>query len=174
MDTDASRLDLVFLQMQKMLFRSVLRIVRDAPVAEELTQEVYLRARKAVETTVPTHMEAFLWRTARNLAFDHIRQNKVRSAFEPADFPGEATMNIADGKPSAEEQVIQKDDLRVFGEALSKLPPRTQQAWLLSRVEGWPYPKIAAHLGVSPNTVFNDIKMVMGLLFDLRARLDRQ
>ena len=37
---------------------------------------------------------------------------------------------------------------------------------VLSRIQGWPYPKIAAHLGVSPNTVYNDIRLAMAYCLD--------
>ena len=173
MENDAARLDAIFLEMRTSLFRNVLRIVRDVPTAEELTQEAYLRTRKAIGSSEPQRLEAFLWQTTRNLALDHLRRSRVRSAVAQADIGGDELEDIPDQQPSAEERIIQKDDLRVLKAALEKLSPRARQVWLLSRVEGWPYPKIAAHLGVSPNTVFNDVKMVMGMLLDLRRRLGR-
>lgn len=169
MDRDIERLDRAFPAIRARLIQSIMRIVRDATVAEELTQDAYLRARKAVETAQPRHMEAFLWRTARNLALDHVRWKKVRAGTEPLD--GDAD-EIADTSPSAEDQAIRREHLRMIGEALQSLPPRAQKVWVLSRIEGWPYPRIAQHLEVSPNTVFNDIKMVMALLHDLRRKLD--
>lgn len=174
MDSDIARLDAAFMVSRASLLRSVVRIVRDTATAEELTQEAYLRARRALATAKPRHMEAFLWQTARNLALDHIRWKKMRAGTEPLEAAGDHTGEIADGSPSAEDRLIQKDHLRIVGNALQKLPPRAQKVWVLSRVEGWPYPRIAAHLGVSPNTVFNDIKMVMALLYDLRKRMDVQ
>ncbi len=169
---DIARLDAIFPTMRSSLLTAVLRIVRDAAVAEELTHDAYLRARKAMEASSPRHIEAFLWQTARNLALDHVRWKKVRSGTEPLETTLAGEQPYADPQPSAEDHAIQKDHLRVVAEALQKLPPRAQQVWILSRVEGWPYPRIAAHLGVSPNTVFNDIKMVMALLVELRRKMD--
>ena len=174
MDSDIARLDAAFPAMRSSLFQAVLRIVRDPATAEELTQEAYVRARRAVETAKPQRMEAFLWQTARNLAFDYIRWKKVRAGTETLDAVESQGSEVADTAPSAEEQAIQKDNLRIVGEVLQKLPPRAQKVWVLIRVEGLPYPRIAAHLGVSPNTVFNDIKMVMALLYDLRTKMDAQ
>lgn len=174
MDRDIVRLDAIFPTMRSSLLQYVQRIVRDAAVAEELTHDAYLRARKGLETSAPRHLEAFLWQTARNLALDHIRWKKVRSGTEPLQTTEAGEQPYADPNPSAEDHAIQKDHLRVVGEALQTLPQRAQKVWVLSRVEGWPYPRIATHLGVSPNTVFNDIKMVMALLVDLRRKMDAE
>jgi RNA polymerase sigma factor (sigma-70 family) len=170
MDSLIARLDLAFPGMRPNLYKAVLRIVQDRAVAEELTQEAYLRARNTVEHEAPNNIEALLWQIARNLAFDHLRWKKVRSGTSALEALRDNDARLADRKPSVEEQVIYKDELRVFTEALRKLPLRSQKAWVLSRVEGWPYPRIAEHLGVSPNTVFNDIKLAMGTLHDLRRK----
>lgn len=174
MNRDIARLDAIFPEMRAALLQSVLRVVRDAAVAEELTHDAYLRARKALQTSTPRHLEAFLWQTARNLALDHVRWKKVRGGTASFDDVVGVEQVFADPQPSAEDRAIQKDNLRMVGDALQKLPPRAQKVWILSRVEGWPYPRIAAHLGVSPNTVFNDIKMVMALLVDLRRKMDAE
>ncbi|WP_027488439.1 RNA polymerase sigma factor [Allorhizobium undicola] len=173
MDNSARQLDLVFLENQKGLNRLMRRIVQDASIAEELTQEAYLRARKALESNTPERLEPFLWRTARNLALDHLRRHKLRSALEKPGVLPEVALNAADSQPSVEERAIHRDDLRAVREALEKLPPRAREIWVLSRLEGWSYPRIAEHLGMSPNTVFNDIKMTMGYLVELRRRLER-
>ena len=171
---DIERLDAIFPAMRASLLQSVQRIVRDTATAEELTHDAYLRARKAMETSSPRHLEAFLWQTARNLALDHVRWKKVRRGTEALDDAASGDQVYRDPQPSAEDHAIQKDHLRVVGDALQKLPPRAQKVWILSRVEGWPYPRIATHLGVSPNTVFNDIKMVMALLVELRRKMDSE
>lgn len=174
MDSDIARLDAVFPIMRSSLLQAVMRIVSDMAVAEELTHDAYLRARKAMETSAPRNVEAFLWQTARNLALDHIRWKKVRSGTTPLDATASDDRIYTDQQPSAEETVIHRQHLRVVGEAMQALPVRAQKVWVLSRVEGWSYPRIAAHLGVSPNTVFNDIKMVMALLVDLRRKMDSE
>lgn len=171
-ESHVARLDLAFPALRSSLFKAVLRIVQDRAVAEELTQEAYLRARSTIERDAPQRIEAFLWQIARNLAFDHLRWKKVRAGTQALDGMDANDSHLADHKPSAEETILYRDELRVVADALRKLPLRAQKAWVLNRVEGWPYPRIAQHLGVSPNTVFNDIKMVMGVLYDLRRRMN--
>jgi RNA polymerase sigma factor (sigma-70 family) len=174
MDDQAADVNDAFLRARNSLLWSVFRIVRDKQIAEELTQESYLRARKAASAGALVNAEAFLQQTARNLALDYLRQRKVRSNHEAREISGEAMDLVADDQPSAEEQVIHLDRLRAYQAALDKLPKRAQQVWVLSRVEGWSYPQIAEHLDVSPNTVFNDMKHAMAHLNEFRKRLDKE
>ncbi len=173
MDDVAKRLDPAFLKSRPSLYLRILTIVRDRSVAEELTQEVYVRAHKAFQTNAPERIEPFLWTTARNLAFDHLRRKKVRSnTVRESDMEGELG-EIEDKTVSVEERLIQQERIHLLREALGRLPSRVQKVWYLSRVEGWPYPRIAKHLEISPNTVFNDIKIAMAALYNLRKTLDR-
>lgn len=167
------RLDAVYLSLRGRLARSIAAIIRDQAAADDLTQEVYLRARKALETTSPDNLDAFLWQIGRNLALDHLRSRKTASRRLASDLPAEMLESIPDIGPSAEQQLNAKDDLRLIMQHLEKLPSRAREVWLLSRLEGWSYPKIAEHLNVSPNTVFNDMKMVMGMFVDLKRRMQR-
>ena len=173
MTGNTQRLDEAFLGMRQSLYRAILRIVRDAAEAEELTHDAYLRARRALGQGTPGNIEAFLWQTARNLALDHLRRRKVRALHEEREFQATDTMVVADPQPSIEDQAIQRDLVKAFNRALLALPPRARSAWCLSRLEGLAYPEIARRLGVSPNTVFNDMKMAMAVLMEIREKMER-
>jgi RNA polymerase sigma factor (sigma-70 family) len=173
MTGDTQRLDDAFLGMRPSLYRVILRIVRDSAEAEELTHDAYLRARRALDHGTPGNFEAFLWQTARNLALDHLRRRKVRSLHEERDFEAADVDVVADPQPSIEDHAIQRDMVKTINRALLTLPPRARSAWCLSRLEGLAYPEIAKRLGVSPNTVFNDMKMAMAVLLEIREGMDR-
>ena len=51
--------------------------------------------------------------------------------------------------PSVESRLIHRDDLRTLAEALSELPPRTQLAFNLHRVQGRPLREVAERLDIS-------------------------
>ncbi|ABD87535.1 RNA polymerase sigma factor [Rhodopseudomonas palustris] len=164
----------VFLHHRKSLMWSAMRIVRDAQAAEDVAHETYLRARKAIEAGPIDHIEAFLHQTARNLAIDHLRRKKLRGSFERNDHPDTTVMNVPANVPSPEDALIQRERLKLLDQALAQLPKRAQSVWILSRVRKWPYPRIAEHLGVSQNTVFNDLKLAVGHCHDALARIDRR
>lgn len=163
----------IFLNNRKSIMWSVMRIVRDPQTAEDVAQETYVRARKALESGPIEHAEAFLYQTARNLALNHKRRQNMRNRVEGDDVPEADVANIASPAPSQEADLIHRERLQRLNEAVAKLPQRVQTVWLLSRIEKWPYPKIADHLGVSPNTVFNDLKLAHAHCLDALAKIDR-
>lgn len=167
------RLDSVYLSLRASLSRRIAAIIGDRVMADDLTQEIYVRARKSLETRTPDNLEAFLWQIGRNLALDHLRRSKTAGRRMASGLDIDQLEDIPDAGPSAEQRLNDRDELRVIIEHMEKLPARAREVWLLSRLEGWPYPKIAQHLDVSPNTVFNDMKLVMGLFVDLKRRMQR-
>lgn len=150
-----------------------MRIVRDHQVAEDLAQETYIRTKAVLDVRPVDHLESYMFQTARNLALDHQRKQKFRGLFEESHYNREIVENIASGAVSADEELIERERQRVFEQVLSTLPQRARKAWALAQIEGWSYQEIADHLNVSRNTVYNDIKMVMGHCRDALARLER-
>ncbi len=163
----------IFLSNRKSIMWSVMRIVRDPQVAEDVAQETYMRASKVAETGTIDHVEAFLFQTARNLAINHKRRQDMRGRVERDDISETDLANIASASPSQEADLIHRQRLQCLREAVARLPQRARTVWVLSRIERWPYPKIAEHLGVSPGTVFNDLKLAHAHCIDALARIDR-
>ncbi len=163
----------VFLNHRKSLIWNVMRIVRDSQAAEDVAQETYIRVRKAVENGPVEHLEAFLYQTARNLAINHKRRHDMRSSIEREDVSDDDIATVALSAPSQESALIHRQRLQYVDEAIAKLPQRARTVWLLSRIEKWSYPKIAEHLGISPNTVFNDLKLAHSHCLQALAKIDR-
>lgn len=162
----------IFLTNRKSLVWSVMRIVRDHQAAEDVAQETYIRASKAIKNGPIEHLEAFLFKTARNLAINHKRHRDMRSGTEREDVSEHDIANVAASVPTPETALIHRQRLQLVDAAVAKLPQRAQTVWLLSRIEKWPYTKIAVHLGVSPSTVFNDLKLAHAHCLDVLAKID--
>ncbi len=165
-------LNAIYLRQRRSLLWSLMRIVRDPQTAEDLVQESYLRVRTAIESRPVEHVEAFLHQTARNLALDHVRRNSRRARFERVDVDERDLANVAADVPSAEDHLIHRERLGRLTETLEGLPARARQVWVLSKIEGWSYPQIAAHLHVSEMTVFSDMKLAMARCMDALGRMD--
>lgn len=162
----------IFMGARPSLMWSVMRIVRDRQVAEDLTQETYIRVSKAMTQAPVEHVEAFLHQTARNLALDHLRRKGTRAWIEATDADPAAVQLVAQDVPSIEDAIIERQRFGRFAKALSGLPKRAQAVMILSRVENWPNRRIAEHLGISERTVFNDLKRAMGHCRDAVARYE--
>lgn len=156
-----------------MLIAAAMRIVKDPQVAEDLAQETYLRTRKAMDAGPIEHLEAFLYLTAKNLALDHRRRRHARGGVVRAGGDHPDIANIPSDTPDPEVALIERERLRRLENAVRRLPERARRVWVLARLEGWTYPQIARHLGISQGTVFNDLKLAMGQCRDAVERLER-
>lgn len=162
----------IYMTQRPLLVWSVLRIVRDRQVAEDVAQETYIRARLAMERGPVEHAEALLHRTARNLALDHLRRKGTRSLVEAEGMGAETVEQVAQDVPSIEDAIIGRQKLGQLARTLSGLPKRAQAVMILSRLENWSNRRIADYLGVSERTVFNDLKMALGHCRDAMTRYE--
>lgn len=149
-----------------------LRRLRNAADAADATQETFLRLLSSSPRQEIENPTAYLFRTAHNIAVDQTRALKRKDAIECPITDEDAIRNIASDEPSPEKQVIDRQQLSQFEAALLDLPERARTVLLLNRKEGWSYPEIARHLGVSPNTVYNDARMAMAHCMQVMARLN--
>lgn len=79
---------------------------------------------------------------------------------------------MAADAPTPEACLMERQRLTALRAALAALPERAREVWRLSYVEGWSYARIAEDLGVSRNTVYNDMKLVMGHCRDVLRRVE--
>src|SRR5437016_4521495 len=82
-------------------------IVPKLDVAEELTQDVFVRLQMSGRSELDSP-RGFLFRTARNLALDHLRR-AGRVPFDALDET--AAAQLADASASPEEQVAAREEL---------------------------------------------------------------
>ncbi|MGH9430486.1 MAG: RNA polymerase sigma factor [Terriglobia bacterium] len=149
-----------------------LRMVRDAALAEDLAQEVFLRVYKARGRYRPdARFTTWLYRIATNLALNAIRDRKGdRELPVESDLDMEpAAARIADKKPTAEQELMGADRERLIREAVENLPENQRVAVILHKYQDVDYRQIAKVLSVSEGAV-------KSLLFrayeNLRRRLE--
>ncbi len=163
----------IYVAQRRSLVWSVMRIVGSRQIAEDLAQESYLKVAKALGERHIEHIQAFLYQTARNLALDHKRSEQSKARVELHMPNDRAVREIPAQSASPEAEIIDRERFRTLEKALASLPERARKVMILSRLEGWSYPRIAAHLGVSQNTVYNDMKLAMAHCLDAVTRHDR-
>lgn len=127
--------------------------LRNAEVAADLTQETFLRFSeysRGHPATVIVHHRSYLYRTAHNLAIDHLR----RESHEETDpVAADVLDGIRDDRPSAEQTIGGQDELDRLRAALLELPERTRQVFALARIEGLTYRAVAVRLEISDSSV---------------------
>jgi len=146
----------VFEALYKPLFRYVRSLTKDRAVARDLTQDVFVRLWDARESLDPNQsLKAYLYRTARNLAYNHHRNSETRSEKED-DIRQDADVQPAAPTPpdAAAEGEWLEERLRTW---IADLPTRQREALVLSRFEGLSHDQIAEVMDISPRTVNNHI-----------------
>jgi RNA polymerase sigma-70 factor (ECF subfamily) len=158
---DLEAFETLFRQHQGDVFRWVMRIVRNAATAEDLTVEAFWRVYRAHARFDPANgnFGGWLRRIATNAAIDHLRRSRAEVPL-PEDLPGIAPMH-----PGEQHEMRQQILC-----ALNKLSPRLRSAVLLALVEEERYEDIAQALGISVNAV--KVRVFRGVRI-LRKELSR-
>ncbi len=124
--------------------------------AEDIAQETFYRmSRYQSEGNTPEQPRALLFQIARNLLIDFHRSGKVQHWDEHVDIQGE---ELVSGAPSHERVISGREDLERLQQIVQSLPPRCQEAFVLSRFQHMKYRDIAERLGISVSMVEKHIK----------------
>ncbi|QRM57695.1 sigma-70 family RNA polymerase sigma factor [Sinorhizobium sp. BG8] len=136
----------IYLTHRRELVDYATAIVGDRSRGEDVVQEAFLRLKTATNERSIDDAAAYLRRIIRNLAIDWIR----RISAERRRFDAEADFeSVVEDRPTQEDVVRHRDELRIVMDALSELPERTRIALEMHRFEGRKLKEIAETLGIS-------------------------
>lgn len=127
------------------IVRRIAFLTGDVHVAEELTQEVFIK----LYQTPPQHENVIAWlnTVAARVAYNYIRDERSHRQKEMDNFQPEAWV-----LSSAEDEVLKKDEERATKEALNQLTARDRTC-LLMKHSGYKYAEIAECLEIEVNAV---------------------
>jgi RNA polymerase sigma-70 factor (ECF subfamily) len=133
------------------VYRLCSRLMRNRDDAADATQEVFLRACRALARFDPERsFRAWLCAIAWNLVRDHARRAKHRRGPPAAEAPVEP----ADHRQrSPFERLAEKERATALEAALDRLRPQARALLLLKETEGLSYEEIAQLFGCSLGTV---------------------
>ena len=146
------------------LLRFALATVRDAAVADDLVQEAFVRTwdrRATLDVAQP--LRAYLYRTVRNLAFNHLRNDQTRERLLD-------DVTVVDSAAVPRARISPQDRLAglELGAELARLirilPPRQREALTLSRIQGLSHDEVAHVMGCAPRTVNNHLVAALAAL----------
>jgi RNA polymerase sigma-70 factor (ECF subfamily) len=160
--SDAQQFEAFMLDYQNMVFSTAMRLVANASEAEDISQEVFLKAYARFDELRDSPTAGGWLRTvATNLSLNHLSRYRSRWSFFSELFRGD---DEADGEevdfaaPDTLERELANADYRALLEqALQKLPPAWRVPLVLYHLEGLRYEEIATKLGVSLGKVKTDI-----------------
>jgi len=134
------------------------RMVRDRALAEDLTQEVFMRVYQARERYQPeARFTTWLYRIATNLALNALRDRRSEKV---ADIPerqqgdeGSPLERVPDERPTVEQRMVESDRQRLIRQAIEGLPGNQRAAVILHKYQEVDYRQIAKVLKVSESAV---------------------
>ena len=155
-DGDANSYALLIERHRKPLIAFLYRIVQNEHVAEELSQEVFLRIYRYRERYEPTaKFSTWLFRIANHTAINWLRDGRYernRESLDAATAPG-APRQFRDRKPGPEELLLASVRAQEIRGAIDQLPQNQKTAVIMHKYRELDYTEIAMLLNCSEAAV---------------------
>jgi RNA polymerase sigma-70 factor, ECF subfamily len=159
---DAAAWEAIVRQYHRRIYNVCYRFAGAAEDAEDLTQEVFIKMYRTLNSYDASKGALITWVTtiARNLLVDHFRRSKhdrLTDSLEtsPAGDPEALTLGeqLPDLGPSPDAGIQTQETQRVVHLALQKLSPELREAVILRDLQELEYREIAQVLRVPEGTV---------------------
>jgi RNA polymerase sigma-70 factor (ECF subfamily) len=168
---DPRAFELLLERHQKPIFQFVFRSVGVKAVAEELTQETFLRVIKQKDHYEErARFTTWLYTLARNLCIDHSRRMQHRRAksLDAVDEEGHSLLErTADKALSVERQAVSEELQKKLRAAIETLPDDQREVFLLREEADLSFKEIAEIVGISENTVKSRMRYALTKLRSL-------
>jgi len=155
----------IFARYRMPILKFIISYTKSAEVAEELTQEVFVKlwdTRKGLKAD--KNCKSLLFTIAKNLALNHLRAATKEEALKNELW---ARIQVAHYNP--EEKIVFEEYQTIFDEILNELPQKKRTIYLMSKHEGRSNQEIASLLGLTKKTVKNNLWETLRII---KARIE--
>ena len=162
--------NMLVIRHQNAAYSLALRFLRTREAAEDVTQEAFVRAWRAIDTFRGERFRSWLLRIVANAARDELRRRKrrpQRSLDETWDDSDMASIDPVEPDPGPQERAEQAELRGVLERALAELPEDWRMVVLLSDVHGMSYEEIADAVDAPLGTVKSRLSRARGRLRQL-------
>jgi len=161
---DAGAFELLYKRHKGALYRFVLRSIRERAIAEELYQEIWMRAIEARgRYEVQAKFTTWLYTIAHNRLVDHWRKRGLQLvSLDQEDTAAAEPSAAADYEP---HRILEaKQSLARFARALEALPPAQREAFLLHEEAGMSVAEIAHATGAGEEAAKSRLRYALSKL----------
>lgn len=148
--TGLTGIAMAFVENTTFLKRFLTRYFSNRQDIEDVVQETYLRAhieekRKGIE-----HPKGFLFRVAKNVALKKLskKSRQITDYIEDLTSPV-----VLETEASIDDHLEAEELLGLYCEAVTTLPPKCREVFLLRKVHGLAHKEIAARMGLSTSSI---------------------
>lgn len=155
---DKHAFDLLVSKYQRKLGRLISRFVRDSGEAEDVTQDAFIKAYRALPGfRGESAFYTWLYRIGINTAKNHLLANKRRAPtstpFDVEDAESFEEANLLREVSTPENELMSKQVVDVVQASLQQLPEDLRSALTLREIEGLSYEEIASVMNCPVGTV---------------------
>ena len=147
-DSRSAVVDRLFREHNQTLLRFLVSKLHSEQEARDVAQEAYVRILNLDTPELVSHLRAYLFKTAANLAIDRLRARAVEHRVLEFDFFDEPPK-----EPDPGRGLAASEELQLIGRCLQELPAKCRQAFLLRRIDGMSSKEISKVLDVPERTV---------------------
>jgi RNA polymerase sigma-70 factor (ECF subfamily) len=144
----------------KRIFHFILKYVNSAELAEDLSQEVFLKIWENRKNLGHVQsIKSYLFTVARNHTL-----NSLKKAFQSEVAISEVVNSFAKDRNFTEEEIEDKEYRQFLKHILDSLPERSRMIFKLCREEKKSYEEVAQAMSISKNAVKNHMVFSMKIL----------
>ena len=135
-----------FQEQQAPLKAFISRLIRRPQDIDDIAQETFVRAFLAEQKGVIQHPKAYIYRIARNLAFEILskKSNQLTSYIEDS-----CDNSLLQSGEDIESTAIVMEKFDRVKVAIAEMPPQCQRVFIMHKVYGFKYKEISQQLGLS-------------------------
>lgn len=140
----------------KPIYNFAYRLVGSQKEAEDISQEVFLKAWKNIEKfDLQKSFKAWIYTIARNTSIDYLRKKKEipMSAFDEEDGRNVVEDRIVDAEPKADEIFAQTQDKKIIEKVIEELTIYQKEVVILKYVNGMSLREISEIMDMPHDTV---------------------
>jgi RNA polymerase sigma-70 factor (ECF subfamily) len=148
----------VFDTCYESLCRYAFTIVKDFDQAEDIVQSIFMKLwERREDLDIRTSVRSYLFRSVYNQCINHLEHRVIKKKYDSS----------IQNSPNRDEQppdVFPRELEDNIRKAVDNLPPQCRTIFIMSRYEELRYPEIAVKLGISENTIQNQVCKALKIL----------
>ena len=153
---DREAFNAVYWRYSPKVYNTVLHLLNDPDVAEDLTQELFLTLWEKREQIQPElNFEAYIRTITRNLTY-HYLENALNNKLTAAKLD-DVDIAVASGEEDLEAESLREYIFRV----IATFPEMRRKVFIMSRFDRLPHAEIARRLSLSERTVESHIYLAL-------------
>ena len=162
LNAEEPEFDRVYLEHYAALHHYAYTLLEDSAQADEMVQDVFLKIWLHRENlNLEQSFKSYLFTIARNQAF-----NLLNKAANDVLLKEEVFYTSEKSYAQGDYSIREEDCKKLKKQAINQLPPKRKRIFKMSRKEGKTYEEISQELGISVNTVKNQMSKALDSMRD--------